>query len=95
MCNLFRRKPRIVPFNVYRPPEAMNKDEQEEKKILEKFRELTVENRLKITRTAKILSFKYHNGLLTSPRLDAGYEPPEKTPNTSGKYILYFIWDYL
>jgi hypothetical protein len=43
----------------------------------------------------KVLSFKYHNGLLTSPHLAAGYEPPEKTPNAPGRYKLYFIWDYL
>jgi hypothetical protein len=76
MCNLFKRKSRIAPFNVYRPPEPESP-------------QVTPDN------PCKVLSFKYHNGLLTSPHLAAGYEPPEKTPNAPGGYKLYFIWDYL
>jgi hypothetical protein len=79
---LFRRKPRIIPFNAYRPPEAMSKDELE---ILEKFRRLSEENRLKVIRAAKILSFKYHNGSLTSPGL-ASFAPTGKCKITSFEY---------
>jgi hypothetical protein len=77
---LFRRKPRIIPFNAYRPSATMSKEEQE---VLEKFRELSEENRLKAIRVAKILSFT--NGSLTSPGL-ASFAPTGKCKITSFEY---------
>jgi len=74
---LFKRKPRIIPFY------TLNDDENE---LLEKYRELTPENK------CKVLSFKYHNGNLTSPHLASGYEPPKNAP---GPCRVFFIWDFL
>jgi len=68
LLSLFKRKPRIIPFYTL---------SDDEKNILEKHRQLTPENK------CKVLSFKYHNGNLTSPHLAAGYKPPVKPP---GKY---------
>jgi hypothetical protein len=66
---------------------------ENEKEILKKFRGLSEENKLEVIRTAKILSFKYHNGSLTSPSLAAGYEPPN--PPVHGNCKIDFIWDLL
>ena len=43
----------------------------------------------------KILSFKYHNGYLTDPRLAAGNETGSRDLENPGQCKLYFIWDHL
>ena len=76
LLSLFKRKPRIIPFYTL----------GDENELLEKYRQLTPENK------CKVLSFKYRNKYLTSPQLASGYESPE---NPQGDCKLDFIWDYL
>jgi len=71
LLSLFKRKPHIIPFY------TLGGDENE---LLEKYRQLTPENK------CKVLSFKYHNGNLTSPHLAAGYEPLGKYNIVSFEY---------